>query len=135
MKIMTERRNGILTEWQNAKLTLDAAKLNEAELRKVIVDELFDVDKLEGTENFKLANGWKLKAVKKLGYTLANGDGETTRAVALLPTHIADRLVKWSPKLSTREYKLLTDGERAIIDQALTIKPGLPTLTLIEPKG
>lgn len=124
-------RDLLIHRWHTAKTRLDEAKAEEAALRKEVI-ELFDPEKTEGTENIELANNWKLKAVKKLNYSLDRT--ATPAALEQLPAETADRLVAWSPKLSTSEYKKLSDEHKEIINEVLTIKPGAPTITLVEPK-
>ncbi len=134
--------NELLAEWVQAKQTLEAAKAREIELRKAIVadDSFFDPDKEEGTETFDLGGGYKLKATKKINYSMANKQGETFAALKALSSlgpasqRIAKDLVNFSASLRLSEYKKLDDQERRIIDEVITTRPGSPTLELVEPK-
>jgi hypothetical protein len=128
---MTDQEK-IIGDWNAAKHRLDKAKKEESELR-LKVAELFPNEKESGTETIDLANDWKLKQVIKLNYTLDKA--ATPAALEQIDNVTADRLVTWSPKLSTAEYKRLTPEQKAIIDEVLTIKPGAPTITLVAPKG
>lgn len=136
-----EERDALLLRWQNAKNALELAKETELELRNEIVAGVFDPTKEEGTETFELGNGYKIKAVKKLNYTLNNEDDAVDRALTKIEKlgaegkFIADRLVKWKPDLSISEYRQLGDKYKKHIDEVLTVKPGTPSLTLIEPKA
>jgi hypothetical protein len=130
-----------LQAWIDAQRALYAAAEAEMAARKEVVAAFpFDADKDEGTQNIDLANGWKLKVVKKLNYTLNNKEDATDRALEKLEklgaegVFVAERLVKWKPELSISEYRKLTDQYKSIIDAVLTTSPGAPSLSLIEPK-
>jgi len=133
-------RDAKILEWRAAQAALALAKEQEAALRAEVVALAFADHKDEGTENVELGNGWKLKAVFKIGYTLDNKDDAVDKALSKIEKaggegeFIAGRLVKWKPELSVSEYKKLPDKFRKIIDAVLTTKPGTPSLELIEPK-
>jgi hypothetical protein len=145
-------RDAMLGDWEQSKRALEAAKNAEMELRKQVVQFNFSREKLEGTERVDLANGWQLKAVKKLNYNLvAPVEGVTVvDAVDLVLTEIegispegkfiAERLVKWTPELSLSEYRKLDDlpngkAFKQAIDKVIETKEGAPTLELVPPKG
>lgn len=134
-----ETKEQVLQKWLDANKALTDAKAVEATLRQKVV-EMYPFEADEGTERVPLANGYELKVVKKLNYTLNNKDDATDKALTKLEEMgergklIAERLVSWKPTLSISEYRELTAGERGIIDEVLTIKPGLPSLELVEPK-
>jgi hypothetical protein len=141
------QRDLLTQNWLNAKATLDAAKETEAQLRRELVAFVADPNKISGTENIELGNGYKLKAVKKINYTfVSNKEGiDVADAVDDVLTEIenlgadgkfiAERLVKWKPELSLSEYKLLDAKCKALIDSVIQTKEGLPTLEFIEPKA
>jgi len=131
----------ILQEWLDTKKLLDVAKDAEMKAREAVVAAFpFDASKEEGTQNIDLANGWKLKVVKKLNYKLDNTEDATDKALDKLEKmgpegmFIAERLVKWKPELSVSEYRKLSASFKAVIDTVLTTSPGAPTLELVEPK-
>lgn len=135
----TPTREQTLQAWLDAKNALDAAKATEMELRSKVIEGFnFDPKKAAGTEYADLANGWRLKAVKKQNYNLDKD--KTDAALSELEKSgsdgqfIADRLVKWKPDLSIAEYRKLNATHKAIIDRVLTVTPGSPSLELIEPK-
>lgn len=138
----TTDRDALIMEWNEAKSALDAAKEKESELRKRMVDECFPHNPdSEGTENLELGEGWKLKTVFKQNRRLGNKNGETDKALTKIEKMgaegeiIADRLVKWEPKLSLSEYKKLPAKMKKIIDDVITTAPGTPTVSLVPPKG
>lgn len=130
----------VLQQWLDASAKLAEAKEAEQVLRKQVVSLFpFDPNKKEGIEYLNLANGYKLKAQKKLNYVLdkesiesaldlIEAEGETGKL-------LAERLVKWKPELSISEYRQLPEDYKKIVDKAVTTKDGMPTLELIEPKG
>lgn len=145
-------RNEILADWEQAKKDLDAAKETEMELRKKFVAVATQADKISGTENVDLGNGYKAKTVKKVNYKLgSNVEGVSARdavdaalqkieALGDEGRFIADRLVKWTADLSVSEYKALDEHPRgaeikALLSPVLTIDSGAPTLEIVAPKA
>lgn len=134
---MTEEQMKLLEEWRRAKAEADAVKpiiAKEQELRKQVFAAFYP-DPKEGTNTLDLAEGWKLKGVYKLDRKI---DEAALPAVTEQLREMgvnADTLVKWSPNLKTATYKELTAEQRAVFDQALIIKPGLPAIELVAPKA
>lgn len=140
--MFTEKTNDqVIVEWQESVKALASAKDNETALRAQVVERMFKDHKDEGTENVELGNGYKLKAVFKLSYSLNNKDDATDKALTKLEksgpegAFVAGRLVKWKPDLSVSEYKTLTAKQKAIIDEVLTVRPGTPSVELVVPKS
>lgn len=146
------QRDSLLLKWRAERDELERAKANELETRNKLVAMLFDPEKEEGTETLELGGGWKVKAQKKLNYTLGDSraDPQFKSVGAALDTieglpleeakFLADRLVRWKPELAISEYRLLETDERftpvkEIIDRVLTVKPGTPSFELIEPNA
>lgn len=135
-------RDEILQEWLDKKAVLDSAKAEEMTAREAVVAALgFDPNKKEGTERVELANGYELKAVKGLRYTLKNGAGETDKALDKLEASgpegkfIAERLVKWKPDVSVKEWRELPEQFKTFFNDAMTISEAAVSLELIEPKA
>lgn len=142
MNVETANRDAKILQWQEAVKALAVAKEAEAALRNEVIAANFASHKEEeGTENIELGNGYKLKAVFKLSYTLDNKEEGVDKALTKLEKmgaegqFVAERLVRWKPELSVSEYKKLAEKYKKIIDEVLTTKPGLPSLELIEPKS
>jgi len=138
----TTNRDQLIMKWNEAQNALAAAKEAESELRKQVIAECFPVEAdHEGTENVELGEGWKLKSIFKLNRRLANKNGETEKVLDTMEAtgeegkFIADRLVKWEPKLSMTEYKKLPTKFKKMIDGVLTATPGAPSVSLVEPKA
>lgn len=132
--------NEVMAEWGKLAQQLEDLKTLEAAYRMAVYEIQFPECE-EGTNRLELGNGYSLKCVAKLNYTLANKNGETEAALDELEKtgeqgkFLADRLVKWSPDLSVKEYRDLDPKYKTIIDKVLTIKPGTPQMEIEEPKA
>jgi hypothetical protein len=85
--------------------------------------------------------------VKKLNYKLATKDEALDKALDGVEKMgekgklIAERLVKFDPRLSVSEYRALDPKDKTdaaikkLIDSVLTITPGSPQLEIIAPKS
>jgi len=153
---MTQQPNALhllIVEWQTIKqqIAREVTPLlaKEMELRKAIMSQAFP-NAVEGTNNLDLGSGYTLKGVKAVTYDLTNSDkagwktDEAIEAIEKLGNEgafIAERLVKWKPSLSVTEYKALSVNDpvqakiKALIDNALTLKDGAPTLEISAPKA
>ena len=134
-----------LQQWQEAEKALDHYKKIEMELRKELFEIAFPMP-TEGTLRVDLQEGWKLKGVYKITRSLDEAAlpavMEQIRAIGFN----ADKLVEFKPSLNLKEYKALPleftvphTGEvvqpRRIFEQAMTSKPGAPSLELEAPKS
>lgn len=141
-------QDAITFAWKDAQAALENAKAIEARLRRVVV-ELYFPTVAEGTNRAALPGGFELKCQQPYSYKLDNKEGKTERALDAIAEisqqagFVADRLVSWLPELSIREFRSLnTDNPAAqtpeqkaiaaILSGVLTIKPGMPQLS-IEP--
>lgn len=147
LKTLTPAAAILIKDWESAKANAAAAVIAERAARAAVVDHVFGEDAVYGTNNFELGNGYKLKYVRSLNYTLDKGDldpntGEnnTDRALSAMRStgndgaFIADRLVKWTPELSISEYKTLSDTHKKIINTVITTKDASPELKIEGPK-
>lgn len=137
----------LLLAWQTADKALEVAKAQENLLRRSVVARYLTQPN-EGMNNVELGKGYLLKIQQPFNYTLSNSEkpksGEplaTDKALDAIKAlgnegkFIADRLVKWKPELSITEYRNLAPQYKAVIDKALTITPGLPTIEIKAPAG
>lgn len=133
-------RDQLLLQWQEAKTAADLAVAAERELRKAIFLMAFSNPK-EGMNSLDLGQygdeKWALKCELPYDYKLANKEGETGRALHAISEltaegrFLAERLVRWQPELSVREYRALPPAPKSIIDRVLTIKPAsLPQMKI-----
>ena len=140
----TANRDAKILAWEQAVKTLAAAKDSEAALRKEVLAEAFSFNPealREGTENFELGNGYKLKAVFKISRNLNNENDAVDKVLSKIEKagaegqFIAERLVKWKPELSVSEYKKLPEKFKKMIDEVVTSKEAMPSLELVAPKS
>ena len=127
----------LLAEWEKAKAAVPAAALvisREQDLRKKVIATVFPAPS-EGANKFDLANGWALKATCPVTRTVDDAAFDLLRPKLAELGVIADTLVKTKLSLETKAYRNLSDATRALVDEALTIKPGSYTLELVPPKG
>ena len=142
---MTPDQVELLARWEHTAEQLEVLKTEEMRMRKILVDELGKPDKSEGAETIKLKAGWKLKITKNINYSAKR---DAARALeALLPADVAAALFRWNPEVNVSTYKnalplyrntiqdaaLAAQITEALIE-AVTIKPGAPSLELIPPK-
>jgi len=127
----TESVSDMLWLWEKAAADLIKAKTYEMALRKKIVAALFP-NPTEGTNTYQLPGEWKLKLTHKIDRKL---DESALEAVwENLAEGSEDKLIKNKPSLIKKAYDDLTSEEQVIFNEALILKPGSPTLKLIEPK-
>ena len=140
----TANRDAKILAWEVAVKALAAAKDAEAALRKEVLAEAFAFDPealREGTENFELGNGYKLKAVFKISRNLNNENEAVDKVLSKIEktgpegAFIAERLVKWKPELSVSEYKKLPEKFKKLFDEVVTSKEAMPSLELVAPKS
>lgn len=140
----TATRDAKILGWQDSVKALAAAKEAEATLRKEVLADCYGFNSealREGTENIELGNGYKLKAVFKISYTLNNAEDGVDKALSKLEkagpegAFIAERLVRWKPELSVSEYKKLDAKYKKFIDEVLVTKEATPSLELVAPKS
>ena len=140
----TANRDAKILAWEAAVKALAAAKDAEAALRKEVLAEAFAFNPealREGTENFELGNGYKLKAVFKISRNLNNENEAVDKVLSKIEktgpegVFIAERLVKWKPELSVSEYKKLPEKFKKLFDEVVTSKEAMPSLELVAPKS
>ena len=140
----TANRDAKILAWEAAVKALAAAKDAEAALRKEVLAEAFAFDPealREGTENFELGNGYKLKAVFKISRNLNNENEAVDKVLSKIEktgpegAFVAERLVKWKPELSVSEYKKLPEKFKKLFDEVVTSKEAMPSLELVAPKS
>lgn len=129
-----------LQEWHQAVLAAqEAKKVVEAEqsLRKEVM-ALFFPEPVEGTNKFDLEAGWSLKATHKIERKVDEAALpavlQQLREMGVNP----DTLIRTKPDLDTKAYKSLVQinpDAAHVFEQALTIKPGSPTVELVPPKA
>ena len=138
----------ILMLWKEKQEAITAAKDEEMELRKHIVDRAFP-QRNEGTNTKDLGNGFSLKATVKFNYKLADNDTvekglDAISKIGSSGAFVADRLISWHPSFLLTEYRALQEeSEKGSIDakailkevtKFLTIDDAAPSLDIKAPK-
>ncbi len=153
-------RDAQLAEWEQAKKQLDYWKKREMELRVAVVESNFapkeSADAKPGVQSLELANGYELKANRKINYKLVAPEGysgtvidaveecmEKFDALSNEGSFVADRLFRWSCDLAQAEYRQLVDEAKYSslkakmldeVNKILEINEGAPTLEIKEAK-
>lgn len=120
--------------WNDLQAKLASIKDEEMKLRKEIFEECFP-SPTEGTAAVDMPGGWKLKGTYKLTRTL--DEAALPAVIAQLHKHkvSTDQLITYKPSLSLSAYRKMDDKWRKVLEQAMEIKPGAPTLELVAPKS
>jgi hypothetical protein len=135
----TEQDLAIL-QHQQAQTTLALAKEDESIKRQKVCDLFFPNGHVpKGTNNIELGNGYVLKIVGKLNFTV---DAKEVDAVKLalsqqgeVAAFIGEKLFKHSYELSVTQYNDLPPNLRPLVLPAVSSKPGTPTVEVIAPKA
>lgn len=141
MALIPERNVTVehLKEWYVLKQQLDELKNKEIVLRQFIFNGLFTKPE-EGINKYEVQDG--TGAVVK-GTHVINRKVEEDKLEELekslqtsdnIPQLDLDKLIRWKPEVVIKEYRTLTDEQRNLLDQALVIKPGMPSLEIVIPK-
>lgn len=120
-----------LEEWYKLKVQLDSLKLKELTLRKAI-HEFYFPDAEEGTSSIDIGGGFVLKAVTKYNYRIDEGALEAVKP-KLEDLGVAPP-VRYKIELDTKPYRALKGEAEEVFGEALIIKPGTPTLSIVKPK-
>jgi hypothetical protein len=118
--------------WNMAAKQLAEAKREEAEARLALCAIAFR-SPTEGVNNQPLGDGTILQGTFRSNYNLDQPRVE--QQLKLLPKATAANLVKWDASLRVGAYKGLEPAHKAIVNEVLTIKPGMPALEIVKPKG
>ena len=136
---MTEEQTAKLLEWETAKAEVLLAKPiieKEQALRKEVQAMFFPIP-VEGTNNFELSGGYKLRLTYKIDRKVDEGALEAVKEQLQSMGVNPDTLIEMKPILVLKAYRGLVQinaDAAKIFEQALTIKPGSPTLELVAPK-
>ena len=121
-----------LIAWYKAKDELAKWKNIEALLRPKLFRHFFP-DPEEGTNTYVLPDGYQVKGIRTISREIDPGAW-----TALVPQFQekkinAEALIKRKPELIISEYRKLTAEEIHLVDQALIIKDGMPSLEIKPP--
>lgn len=130
----TEHIYSKIGRWTQLQNQLVSIKDEEMKLRKEIFEECFP-SPTEGASTIDMPEGWKLKGTYKLTRSL--DEAALPAVIAELHKHkvATDQLIAYKPNLSLSAYRKLDEKWRRVLEQAMEIKPGAPTLELVAPKS
>jgi hypothetical protein len=121
----------LLLAWHEAKQYLAAIKAREGMLRTAVFQRSFPAA-VEGTNETKFPNGYKLKAVYPFSYTWEDSEASQS-ALENYEEEFVNKLLRWRPEVSVTGYKALMKKDRDFLAPYFTIKPGSPQMDLLEP--
>lgn len=122
-----------LEEWYVLQDKIAKLKASEMLLRTKIFKFFFPTP-VEGTNTAELPDGFALKGQYKIQRDIDQGAFEALKDRLREAGINADKLVRWKPELTMKEYRALTEEERQLADQFLIVKPGAPSLEIVQPK-
>lgn len=120
-------------QWLKLADALDEIKTQELLMRKAIAASAFPAPK-EGTNNFVMADGRKLKLQHKISRSLEEAMIPQVRAEYELLNHrpvVFDELLKVKYDLAIVEYRKLDDAALVIVSKMVTSKAGAPGLEVV----
>lgn len=127
----TKKRSDMLSAWQEAGDLLAAYKGKEMTLRKQLVQDFFP-SPVEGVNTYCMPAGYLLKLTHKIERKI--DEAALSDVLEQMEEGTEDTLVKYKPSLNKKAYDLLPTDEQTIFLEALIIKPGTPSMTIIAPK-
>ena len=116
----------MLEEWQEAKHAASVWAKRERELRTALFNGAFPNPK-EGTNTYELADGRKVKGVHKINRTIKE-PLELWNALQAAGVNDMQKYMRVKADLRVGDYKKAEDNHRAILDQYVESKDGLPEL-------
>ena len=112
--------------YTNAVHALRIAQQEERAAREQLACAVWgDGYTFEGTQTHVCLDGVEIKGQIAYRHTVSVDEATLEAALEQLPAHIEDRLVKFEPKVSVGEFKKLSAAHLAIIEDCITITPGL----------
>ena len=124
---MTISKSALITEYLEHKQLSALHKRKENELRIKIIEQFFP-NAGEGTHT-ELFKEWEIRGGIRYNYKI---DEAALADVEHLLTDSEKSCIKRKPELALGVYRKLDDDERKNVDEFVTIKPGLPTLSIDE---
>lgn len=117
-----------LERWKQLKEMISKLQGEERALREGLFFGTFPKP-TEGTNKHILPDGSTLKGVHKINRNVVQD------AVQKVPDSLRELVFKTTYSLILGEYKKLPKADQKVVDKALTITNGLPTLELVPPKA
>ncbi len=118
-----------LDEWRSLVEWIEKAKPREMELRRTLA-EVFFPNPVEGVNRIITEDGFEFTLEHKINRTI--DEAALAPVMAELPESSPFRnpgvLITWKPVLVLGGLRVMPDEERKIFSQAMTEKPGTPSL-------
>lgn len=121
-----------LARWHELNTAIKHMQAEERALREGLFAGTFPEPE-EGTNKVELPDGRILKAVHKI-YRNVDAEALANQPKGWLPKKVLDEVIRHKPELVIKAYRGLEGDTKKKLDDILIIKPGLPSLELIEPK-
>ena len=119
----------LLDEWQDIAAQAKRLATKERALRDSLVAAAFPTPKV-GVNSLELADGRLIKATVKITTTI-DQDAALEAEGRLIERGCNAQPFKIKRDLDKKVYDSLSDEMKAIVDEALTRKPGAPTLAVV----
>lgn len=119
-------KGDILTAWRQAQEVLETVKVYEMDLRKKVVQDVFK-ESVTGKNKADVPGG-ELIFTKKFNTTVDETLFDKVASEAEIVGVDVGSLFKVKHSLDNKKYKLLTEEQKEIVDQALITKEAAPTL-------
>ena len=116
-----------LERWQELKAAISKLQGEERALREGLFEGAFKTP-VEGTNTMELPDGRRLKGVYNIRRTVREAEFDDLKITPALRKVI----FKTKHTLQISAYRGLDSETRNTVDTILTIKPGLPTLSIVE---
>ena len=127
-----------ISHWQTAKQELNEVKNFERDQRLEIVKLVpWPSEKQEGSQTVGIGSGWRLSMTRTLDYAMSKDntaiDAALEKLRAINPEKAAALILRYEAVMSTEVYKTLSEEEKIILADVVTIKPGMPQLEMKPP--
>lgn len=119
-------KGDILTAWRQAQEVLETVKVYEMDLRKKVVQDVFK-ESVAGKNKAEVPGG-ELIFTKKFNTTVDETLFDKVASEAEIVGVDVGSLFKVKHSLDNKKYKMLTEEQKEIVDQALITKEAAPTL-------
>jgi hypothetical protein len=119
-----------LSRWQELTATIKHLQSEERTLREGLFAGTFPSPE-EGTNTYELPDGRIVKGTYKLNRKLL--EDALPAVLKKLKMAKKDAPIRTKVELDLKGYRDLSDKDRHVFDEALDIKPALPTLEVVQP--
>lgn len=118
--------------WFKKAKELKDIKAEEMVLRKELFSHFFHAP-VEGTNTAPLDGAWVIKGKHTVSREIDPGELQARGPMLESRGLPLGKLVEWKPSLKLKEYRELTDEQKALFDLVLIVKDGSPALEVALP--